>query len=207
VKLDKILFIDTETGGIDPLKYSLLSVGLAVWQNFKIIDSVEILINDGILNVTPKALEINKIDLKEHKKRALTPIEAIKQIDTFLNRHFDKSEKINLAGHNVNFDVNFFKAFLNKYGYSFEGRFSHRFVDTSSILFYLYLSGQMQEKAISSDAAFNLFHIKVDKRHSALGDTIATAKLFTILLRLINKKVKLKDMITDDLTLFGNVAR
>lgn len=182
---DKIVFIDTETGGTDPMEHSLLSVALAVWQDSKVIDSIEILINDGKLNATPKALEINKINLKEHKKHAISPKMAIKKIDNFLAKYFSPSEKISLAGHNINFDVNFFKVFLNENGYSFDKKFSHRIVDTSTILYFLYLSGKIKRKAISSDAAFDLFHIPVTNRHSALGDVLATAALFTVLLALL----------------------
>src|SRR5437879_5118332 len=101
---DKILFIDTETGGIDPAANSLLSLALVVWKESEILDQKEILINDGVLNVTPKALEINGIDLEEHKKAALTPSQAIKEFDTFISKHFNEGEKITLGGHNITFD-------------------------------------------------------------------------------------------------------
>src|SRR5215203_1988498 len=131
MKPDRILFIDTETGGLDPLKNSLLSVALVVWQEFRIIDTKEIFIDDGILNVTSTALEINKIDHKEHKKISLNSREAIKVLDKFLNQHFSNDEKITLGGHNINFDVNFLRHFLVSNSYNFSQRFSHRYVDTS----------------------------------------------------------------------------
>jgi hypothetical protein len=56
------LFIDTETGGLDPDKHSLLSLAMVIWGEW-IVDSQEILINDGILSVT-KALAVNRIDHK-----------------------------------------------------------------------------------------------------------------------------------------------
>jgi DNA polymerase-3 subunit epsilon len=105
---DRLLFIDTETGGLDPNKHSLLSLAMVIWEDMEIIDSQEILINDGILSATKEALSINKIDLEKHK-----------------------------------------------------------------------------QSAISSDEAFDLFDIKVEGRHTALGDAIATATLFTKLLYLI----------------------
>lgn len=184
---DKILFIDTETGGLNPSKNSLLSFALVVWQEFEIADSKEILINDGILNATPEALKINGIDLEEHKKHALNAKETLKEFDDFLNLHFSYDKKITLAGHNITFDVNFLKHFLLANNYNYSKRFSHRHVDTATILYYLYLSGNIKPKAISSQDAFNLFGIKVNKRHTALGDAIATAKLFTLLLKIITK--------------------
>lgn len=186
---DRILFIDTETGGLDPNQNSLLSIALVIWQEFQIIDSTEILIDDGVLNVSKKALEINRINLAEHKTKALNSQQAINRFQDFLSKHFAPEERITIGGHNINFDVNFLRHFLVQYDYDWQKRFSHRFVDTATILYYLYLTEKLKEKAISSDDAFRLFGINVDKRHSALGDAIATAKLFTTLLKVIYKNV------------------
>ncbi|MEO6729828.1 MAG: 3'-5' exonuclease [Ferruginibacter sp.] len=199
MKPDKILFIDTETGGLDPFVNSLLSIAFVVWQNFNIIDTKEIFINDGILNVTSQALEINGIDIVNHSNISVTPEIAINQIESFLELHFEKDEKITLGGHNINFDVNFFKHFLSKNHYTYHKRFSHRIVDTATILYYLYLGGKIKQKTISSTEAFNIFGIVVNKRHSAIGDAIATAELFTILLRIISNNAKVKNSIPIDL--------
>lgn len=199
---DKILFVDTETGGLEPDKDSLLTLALVVWQGFEIIDYTEILINDGILKASKEALRINKINLEEHKKEGLAPNVAIIKIEEFLAKHFESNEKITLAGHNVNFDVNFLKFFMTKNNYEFSKKFSHRFVDTSSILYYLYLSGKMKYKMLSSQEAFDFLGIKVAKRHSALGDAMATAKMFSLLLKMIYKGVKLSGVKKEQKSLF-----
>lgn len=183
---DRLLFIDVETGGLDPNRHSLLSLALVVWEDMKIIDSQEFLINDGIFNVTEEALSINKIEIEKHKRIAISPSLAIEKILLFINRHFPQQGKITLAGHNVQFDISFFKIFFTKNKQEFSTFFSHRIIDTSSILYYLYLTGHIKQKAISSDEAFDYFGIKVEGRHTAIGDAIATAKLFTELLNLTN---------------------
>jgi DNA polymerase III subunit epsilon len=181
---DKVLFIDTETGGLNPDFHSLLSIGVAVWQNSTIVDKLEILINDGVLNVTEQAMQINQINLEEHRNVAVSPLQALEQLEAFTTRHFDNSQKITLGGHNVHFDVSFLKKLLAKNGREYHKIFSHRFLDTSPILYYLYLSGKIKQKATSSQEAFDLFGIHVDKRHSALGDALATAELFNMLLKI-----------------------
>lgn len=193
---DKILFIDTETGGLDPSKYSLLSIAFVVWQDFKILGAKEIFINDGVLEATPEALEINGIDLKEHITKSISPQLAIKEMSEFLNLHFLAEEKITLAGHNINFDINFFKHLLSQNNYLFHVRFTHRNIDTATILYFLYLGNKIKQKALSSDEAFSLFGINIEGRHTALGDAVATAKLFSILVRLISKNVKIKGSTT-----------
>ena len=190
MKADKILFIDTETGGIDSASHSLLSLALVVWKELEVRASIEILVNDGVLNVTEKALEINGINLSEHKKKAVSPTLALQQFDQFLDIHFSRDEKIILGGHNINFDVNFLNAFLTRNGYSFQQRFSHRFVDTSSILFYLYLTGKIKRKLTASQDAFDYFGITVPGRHTALGDAFATAQLFSKLVNILYRDPK-----------------
>jgi DNA polymerase-3 subunit epsilon len=182
---DRILFIDTETGGLDPRKHSLLSIGMVIWEDMEIIDSQEILVNNGMLSVTDEALAINKIDLEKHKQTAVSSSQAIEEIFSFIGKHFPRRGKITLAGHNVHFDANFLKVFFSRNNKNFSDYFSHRIIDTSSILYYLYLSGHIKQRAVSSDEAFELFNIKVEGRHTAIGNAIATAKLFTKLLRMI----------------------
>lgn len=182
---DRLLFIDTETGGMNPDKHSLLSLAMVIWEDMEIIDSQELLINDGILSVTSEALSVNKIDIEKHKQSAISPSQAIEKILLFIGSHFPERGKITLAGHNVHFDANFLRSFFSKNNLKFNELFSHRIVDTSSILYYLYLAGQIKYKAISSDEAFDYFGIKVEGRHTAIGDAMATAELFTRLLSLI----------------------
>lgn len=204
---DKILFIDTETGGLNPAEHSLLSIALVVWQDLKIIDSIELFINDGVLSVTEQAIEINKIDLEEHKKNSIAPTDAIKKIKEFLQTHFENLDNstITLAGHNINFDVNFLRFFLIKNNENFSTYFSHRFIDTSSILYYLFLSERLKCKALSLSEAFQLFGIKIENRHTALGDAIATAELFTKLILLTKKRFKKINLPLDSqMGLFNN---
>ena len=182
-----MLFIDTETGGLDPDKHSLLSLAMVIWEDMEIIDSQEILINDGILSVTEEALSVNRIDLEKHKQSAVSSSLAMDKILLFIGKYFPRQTKITLAGHNVHFDAAFLRSFFSANNKNFSEFFSHRIIDTSSILHYLYLAGHIKHRAISSDEAFQLFDIKVEGRHTALGDAIATAKLFTRLLDLIKK--------------------
>jgi DNA polymerase-3 subunit epsilon len=67
----------------------------------------------------------------------------------------------------------------------FNQYFSHRMIDTASILHYLYLSGRLEQKVVSSDEAFAHFKIAVEGRHTALGDALATAQLFNCLLEIL----------------------
>jgi DNA polymerase III alpha subunit (gram-positive type) len=178
----KILFLDTETGGLNPNKNSLLSIGLAVWHQGVVIDSTEIFVNDGVLNVSEYALKVNNINLENHIRHALSPASAIDMLSNFVEMHFGKSHHVTLAGHNIGFDIAFLKCFYELNNIEFNKRYSHRAIDTSSIIQFLYHSEVLKENISSSDAAFKYFSIKVENRHSALGDAVATAELFNHLI-------------------------
>ena len=186
-KTKKILFLDTETGGINPKEASILSIGCVVWENGAILDSQEIFIKHDVFKITPSAIAANQIDLVEFVKKAVLPEVAVNQLLLFLNRNFpDFDGNIIVGGHNTNFDINFLREFLLSQNIKFDSYFSHRFIDTASVLKFLYYAGKLPQDISSSDAAFNYFNIEIEKRHSALGDATGTANLFTKLIELIN---------------------
>lgn len=183
---ERLLFIDTETGGIDPNKHSLLSIGLAVWEsNRKIIDSLEVLIKHDDYTVTSTAQRINKFEKQTHEKSAVLPEEALSTILNFCSTYFDKNLLIPLAGHNTQFDVGFLKVFLKENKRSYNELFSHRIIDTYTLLRSLYYTGKISEDISSSAQAFKFFGIQVDGRHTAKGDVIATVELYNKLLELL----------------------
>lgn len=183
---EKLLFIDTETGGVIPEKHSLLSIGLVVWDIDKgILDKKEIFVKHKDYAVTKGAQRVNKFNLEEHETKAIDPIMVIDEIDEFCLRNFPQDHKIIVAGHNIIFDINFIRFFLSQYNRSFENMFSHRSIDTASILQFLQISQKIDVAITSSTEGFKYFGIKVDNRHSALSDSIATAELFSKMIELI----------------------
>jgi len=185
---ERILFIDTETGGLDPQKHSLLSIGLVVWEsNSGILDSTQLFVKSTEYIITKEAQSINKFDREMHDMMALKPKDTIKRMIEFLGEYFEVNHAIPLAGHNTQFDINFLKKFLDENGRSFGSIFSHRIIDTYSILRYLFYCGKIDQNIVSSSEAFHYFNIKVDSRHTALGDAIATANLFDAMMKLIRE--------------------
>lgn len=181
----RLLVVDTETGGIDPQTNSILSVAAVVWDGERTKSELDLAIVEPILSVTPRAMEINRINLAEHTKRAVTPAVAVKQINTFLLEHFPtemmSKAKIALAGHNIGFDVSFLKRLYLLGGGNYDQIFSHRLLDTAGIVRFLSLAGVTPLADAGSDEAFSYFGIYVpdEDRHTALGDVRATADLLT----------------------------
>ena len=180
------LFLDTETGGLDPRNHSLLSLGLVVGDASGVVDSLEILIKHDPYVVTGGGMKVNRIDLARHHEAALSPLGALNQLDDFLNRHFPEKARVMLVGHNVAFDQAFLSTFLLSMGRDPEGRFHHRIVDTHSVASALRDAGKLGLTPLSSDSLFEHFGIQVppEKRHTALGDSLATFELYWKLVEL-----------------------
>jgi DNA polymerase-3 subunit epsilon len=189
--MTKLLVIDTETGGIDPDRHSLLSVAAVVWADGRIEGEIEILVGEADVTVTARALEINRIDLVEHARRAVPPAEALSHLLGFVAEHFRVElaggEQVVLVGHNVGFDVGFLRRLCRLATSAFPAQFSHRMLDTASVLRFLSLAGFVPTSAVASTEAFAHFGVRIppELRHTALGDARATADLLTRLVGLV----------------------
>ena len=176
-----LLFLDTETGGLDPRSHSLLSLGLVVGDGPRLTHSLEILVRHEPYVVSAEGMKVNRIDLVRHSETALDPPVALAVLEVFLEQHFPhRCQPITLAGHNVGFDQAFLGAFLAGQGRSLEPRFSHRVVDTHSLAAGLRDAGRLPLANLSSTALFAHFGILVPEaqRHTALGDALATFELY-----------------------------
>ena len=190
--MTKLLVIDTETGGIDPDRHSLLSVAAVVWSDGRIDGEIEIFVGESDLTVTARALEINCIDLVEHARMAIPPEDALSRLVGFVADSFEAElaagEQVVLVGHNVSFDVGFLRRLCRLAGAGFPSIFSHRMLDTASVLRFLSLAELVPATAVASSEAFAHLGVQIPRelRHTALGDARATAELLTRLLSLIS---------------------
>lgn len=176
----KLLVIDLETSGLDPDLHSVLSIGAAVWDDGNIVDSIELYIREDVVAVQQEALLVNQIDLSWLRENGISPVEAVDAIEIFVRRNFDFSSpetRAGLAGHNLNFDIPFLKRLYQRVGAPYQATYSHRVIDTASILGFFILAGLLPLSGASSTEAFAHFGIIVPARHTALGDAIATAHL------------------------------
>jgi DNA polymerase III subunit epsilon len=182
-----LLVVDTETGGTDPSRHSLLSVAAVVWVNGRIRDQIELFVHEEPIVADREALGINRLDPVWLRENGLAPRDVTQELERFIGRNYPSGEKAVLAGHNVAFDVGFLKRLYGLACCDFSARFSHRTFDTATVLRYLKLGGLIQLAESNSEAAFRNFHVEPpsDKRHSALGDALATAQLITRLIEFL----------------------
>ncbi|MBU0551587.1 3'-5' exonuclease [Myxococcota bacterium] len=173
--------LDTETGGLDPLQHSLLTVGLVSGDG---ATQVELLIREPQIHAEPRALAINHVDLAQIEAEGLSPTLACVAIEGFLGT---LPEGAMMVGHNVAFDIAFLRRLYGLAARPIPKALSHRSVDTHSLLWALARAGRLPMTATGSDGAFAHFQIAPppDLRHTALGDAIATRDLVERLLALI----------------------
>lgn len=183
----ELLFLDTETGGLDPFKDSLLQVGLVAYIDGKIADKKFISIKQESYSVTAEALKYNKLDLyKDVYENGCKPREALDEVIDFIQRNFN--DRPILVGHNVSLDKYFLKQLFNKQNESIDKHINHRMIDTMSLLWGLHIANRIPKEACSSDGAFKYFNIEVKNRHNALDDCTATVKLYEELIQMIKQE-------------------
>ena len=186
---NRLMFVDTETGGLDPQKHSLLSLGIVIWDSaIGELYSTEYYINSDNYNVTKTAARINHFNEKDQLEKSLNPIDVVEKIISLKETYFSDYSSIPLAGHNISFDVQFIKKMFISCGRSYEKVFSHRLVDTYSIIKYLTDCHLIPSGINSSASAFKYFNISVNGRHTALGDAKATMQLYSKLISVLKNE-------------------
>lgn len=175
------VWIDVETGGLDPARHSLLTLALIIeGPGHGRYKSLEIAFRHDSYVVDVEALRVNRIDLNAHHASALAPEEAAERMEAFLDRHAGDGVAIQLAGHNVGFDRAFLKAWLERHAPHLVRRFSHRTVDTYALASALQAAGRIPEGSLSLSALSERFGVCIasELRHTARGDAMAALKLF-----------------------------
>lgn len=186
---NKLCIIDTETGGLDPMLHSILSLGAVIWEDRRIIDEFEVFIKEYTITVTPEAINVNKMNITTLCVEGTAVHDAVDHFRAFTLKHFPK-EKVMLGGQNVNFDIGFLKR-LWGFGIGaamYDDVFSHRTIDTCSVLRFLMLSGRIDLENAGLTEACKYFGVTIPEghRHTALGDAKATALLLSEMMDLVD---------------------
>jgi DNA polymerase III epsilon subunit-like protein len=200
--INKLLVVDTETGGLDPSKQSILSLAGVVMQDNAVLDTIEIFVNEPDIHADAAALKVNGIKLDWLRENGKTPLQAAEELGTFLYKHFGTaaqfSNRIVLVGQNTKFDIGFLKRLYRlAYGVDgariFEQRFSHRDLDTAVLLRFFGMAHVLPFDGGSLDDAATHYKIKTDDlpRHSALGDALLCAR---VLVTLVNHAKVMHDL-------------
>lgn len=178
----KLLFVDFETGGLDPWKNSPLSLGYIVYDSKKdeVLDKGHIYIEQREYRVTADALRINGLDLLKVTQLGIPEFVLITRLEKLYKQH----GKLILTGWNVKFDYDFMRAMFlrNSSRPLFERIFYYKPLDICSM--YFLVRGEMKRL---DDAAKDLgIEFSEVELHSADVDVELTLKVYQKLKELID---------------------
>jgi DNA polymerase III epsilon subunit-like protein len=177
------IMIDVETGGTDPFRHSLLTIGMLAleWdtENMCLLvkDELELKISNSVYCVTEEALMVNGIDIDKLQNEGVSSVYAALAIQTFVKNNFGDIKPI-VMGHNVSMDKYFIWKLLSDNGLQFNDLFNHRIFDIMSLLWLRYFTGHIPKEACSSKGAYEYYEIENDDPHNALSDCYAQLELF-----------------------------
>ena len=191
--MNKIIFIDTETGGVNPEKAALIQLSGIIRIDKKDVEKFNFYIKPfENSEVNEKALEVQGRTLEELKTdKYVEEKEVYKQFINILDKYIDKydrTDKFIVAGYNVRFDVDVLKAFFQRHG----NNFLFSYLD-SSMLDPLYSIRLLQIAEVLPVLENNKLetwckHFGIElKAHDSLEDIEATKKLIGKLISLIRK--------------------
>jgi DNA polymerase III epsilon subunit-like protein len=179
------LFMDTETGGLTP-KHSLLTVScIATDADFNIVPignhspGIHLRVRHDEYALTAGALSVNKIDIVEHNRTAFDLPLARQHLKDYIQRAAEITNKKRLvpAGHNVNFDVQFIRAYLLS-DVEWNEFFTYPFLDTAAIARF-FNAGRQYSGGYSLTALRDKFlpHMREQSMHNAENDNLVTIEL------------------------------
>lgn len=179
----KFLFMDTETGGIDPETTSLLTACfvIAEYKNkrFEIFEDLKLTLkpDDGIYKVTKYSLDVNKICIPTHDEYAMTYSDAAHQLGCLLESEFGDQQKYIPVGYAIEFDIKFIKKFIISSD-DYDHYISIHPIDCHIIANMLFQLGMMHGVTsikLSELAAF--FGVDATGIHSAANDVLITMNI------------------------------
>ena len=161
-EINKILFIDTETGGLDPKYFDLLSIGFILYDVNKkeILEEGELYLKKSSYRIDYNALSVNKFDFSLIKQCGMDTLEIRTKIMSLI----DQCDCI--AGYCVSFD----KVFLET---QLDWEIRKPMLDLYSVV----LQNELKSYKLTEICQYKGI-IFESESHGALADIKATFRLF-----------------------------
>lgn len=167
-----LLFIDTETSGLDPEANDILEIALIYVE-----DGVPVYHYDSLVkmerpeNAHPKALEINGYDAVEWEG-APSIVQVLHEIEPFFKGCV-------VAGHNPDFDMAFLKASFKRHGIPVE--LPYQLIDTTTLAYEHLAPLGLNSLSLVNVAKF--LRIPHEHAHTALADAETSMAIYRKLTR------------------------
>lgn len=173
---------DVESGGIPEGCSLLTAYFVTLDKDLEPIDELDLAVkpnNNAPYVVTAEGLSVNKINLIEHDKVAITASQAGGKLHEFLTKACNRGAwKLIPIGHNLQGDIDWVnEGLLSKP--NFDKFVSYRHIDTSGIAQFLKLQGKIPDNKYGNLGKLcEFFGVEfVGTPHTAKGDTLTTLAL------------------------------
>ena len=191
--MNKIIFIDTETGGVNAEKSALIQLSGIIEVdgtekekfNFYIKPFENSEVNEKALEVQGRTLE--ELGTEKYIDESIIYKKFLEILDKYIDK-YDKNDKFIVAGYNVKFDIDILKALFernnNKFLFSY---FNSSMLDPLYSVRLLQVAGilpVLENNKLETWCKY--FNIEL-KAHDSLQDITATKKLIEKLVELIKK--------------------
>jgi len=192
----KLLYLDTETGGLDPKVNPALQISGIIEVDGVVMQEFDLRLRPHPSAVIDaKALSINGLDPERlHDPDRLEPIDAYKRLKsiflTYIDK-YDKKDKFYLVGQNVHFDYGFLLELWNRQGDNYLGSFVHYHkIDLIALTAALRLAGKLPTDpailpSMKLEALCSYFGME-KQTHDSMSDIRQTREIFGKYLRFLS---------------------
>lgn len=179
------LFLDTETGGLDATKHSLLTIAADLVPNIheEPIAHFDAAIAHDPYWIDPAALNVNHIHLNEHAAKASPAEEVWQSFRAWIILNNTRDEKITPIGWNIPFDLSFIHTQLCTKKQWFALGMSYHTLDVCALVEFLILKGTLPPRRRLVQVASD-FGLNVDKAHDASYDNYLCRMVLRELIKL-----------------------
>jgi len=186
-EIQRMLYIDTETTGLDPEKNGIWQIGGIIEIDGAVKDKFNLVFAPGVGDVVDEyALKMSGY-ASEEALRAInnSSNKAFNYFISILEKHiskFDSKEKFTLCGYNVGFDDGFLRSWFKKNHEKYYGSYITPYkIDVYTLTALLWGHDKLSTPKLKLEVVAEHLGIEI-KAHDALSDIEATQKIGKIII-------------------------
>lgn len=181
----KVLYFDTETTGLDPVKNDIIQLAGMVEINGKIKEEFNFFSQPfSYENVSQEALDIYGISIdtiKGFPKPETLRIRLIRLMGKYVDK-YNRNDKFYPAGQNVKFDIDFLEENFKKNNDMYFGSWFWRYcIDLYSLSTILRYKEILNTENLKLETLARHFEVEL-KAHDAMSDIKATREIIRIIM-------------------------
>lgn len=180
-----LLFIDTETGGLNPVEDALLTIHMSLRDpDLEELSCLDVKIHSGNRNINRHAMLVNGINLYEHNKEALNSHEAAMLVTDYLKKSKAMSPGgMAVVAHYVEFDLGFMTQLLP----TFRGGYGRGSICTRVLATTMMAGRYMVSKNASLQEVRQALGIEIEATaHDARGDVLVCVEIMRHMFTALN---------------------